>query len=128
MSEKGNFAKTNEERERKALVHDQDQKKATLLFMIAATAVEIVMSFLCIAILYIGFGLVIYRVIGAKTPAPLQLLSPVIFIGGIFLGYKAHKKLLRLVIDKANLKDRLRSDVYDQYRTRKERRIKDSMR
>lgn len=107
--------------ERSALVEEQKRKRTTVIFMIAATLVELVMSFLCIAVLYVGIGVVIYRVIGATTPAPLQLSSPVIFIAGVFCGYQIYKRLMRFVIDKASLKDRLNPDVYNMYLTRKER-------
>lgn len=110
--------------ERSELVKEQNRKKTTVIFMIAATLVELVLSLLCIAVLYLGAGVVIYRVIGATNPALLQLSSPVIFIAGMVVGYKIYKRIMRHVIDKAGLKDRLNPDVYDQYLTRKERLAK----
>lgn len=120
--------KAREDREREELLREQSRKNTTVGILVAATLVEIVLSFAFITAIYLGFGLVIYRVIGVQTPVPMQLLSPVVFVGGIALGYIAHKKILRLVIDKAGLKDRLRPDVYDQYLTRKERQEKERMR
>lgn len=117
----------NETEERAALVHEHDVKKFSLLFMAAATLVEIISAFLCIAVLYICVGFAAYKVLNAKTAIPLQLASPVVFIGGLFAGYKIYKRLMRIAIDTFHLKSRLRKDVYNQYLTRQERQ-KEAMR
>lgn len=116
----------NEAEERAALVREHDVKKSTMLFMVAATVVEIISAFACIVVLYIASGFVAYKLLGAKTATPLQLLSPIVFIGGLFLGYKIYKRIMRLAIDRLHLKECLRKDVYGQYLTRKERRKEES--
>lgn len=118
----------DEREERQVLIHEHDVKKATVLFMVAATIVELVMSVICVAILYVGVGLMAYRVMKATTPIPLQIASPLIFIGGLIAGYNIYKRLMRWVIDRFALKDKIKGDVYDQYLTRKERRMREDLR
>lgn len=118
----------SEDEKRAELVREHDIKKTTVIFMIVATLVELLLSLICIIILLLGIGFIIYRVFGAETLAPLQLSSPIIFIGGLVAGYCIYKRGMRFVIDRLGLKDKLKEDVYDQYLTRKERRLKEDMR
>ena len=113
-----------DEKEREKRKNDQieyrKRQKASNLFLFLGTISEIV---LCFAFVMLYFILAI--VIVAKIPESAQqitynILLIIAFLGGLVSGFFVYRTLGRLVIKKMKLEDKLREDVLNQFKTRKQ--------
>ena len=113
-----------DEKEREKRKNDQieyrKKQKSSNLFLFVGTVFEVIV---CLAFVFIYFILSI--IIVSKIPESAQqivynILLVVSFIGGIASGFFIYRTLGRLVIKKMKLEDKLREDVLNQFKTRKE--------
>lgn len=113
-----------DEKEREKRKQDQIQyrtiQKTSRNFLFFGTICEIIIS---LAFVFVYFILSV--IIASKMPESAQqivynILLIVAFIGGLASGFFVYKRLGRLVINKMNLKDKLREDVLNQFKTHKE--------
>ena len=74
--------------------------------------------------LYILAAVLCYRVFRLESALPIQIASPLVFIGGMIFGFILHKKIMYVIIDKLNLYDKLQKGLGDYYRPRKSRNEK----
>jgi ABC-type siderophore export system fused ATPase/permease subunit len=110
-----------EKARRAAAVKKAEMKRASLIFMLSASLVEIVISLVIIMGLYVLIAFLVFKVCGLQPgPTPFFLVSTVVFIAGLVLGFFLYKKIMRLVIDKMKLQDKLQPDIIDHYLTNKE--------
>ena len=113
-----------DEKEREKRKNDQieyrKKQKASNLFLFVGTICEII---LCFGFVFLYFILSV--IITAQIPESAQqifynIFLIIAFIGGIATGFFIYRILGRLVINKMNLKDKLRDDVLNQFKTHKE--------
>ncbi|MBO4638775.1 MAG: hypothetical protein J5710_03375 [Treponema sp.] len=113
-----------DEKEREKRKNDQieyrNKQKSSNLFLFVGTICEII---LCFAFVFLYFILAI--IITTKIPTEAQqyvynTLLVMALIGGLISGFFVYKTIGRLVINKMNLKDKLREDVLNQFKTHKE--------
>ena len=113
-----------DEKEREKRKNDQieyrNKQKSSNLFLFVGTIFEIAV---CLGFVFLYFILAI--IIVSRIPESAQqivynILLIVCFIGGIASGFFVYRTLGRLVIKKMKLEDKLREDVLNQFKTRKE--------
>ena len=113
-----------DEKERERRKNDQidyrNKQKTSNLFLFVGTICEII---LCFGFVFIYFVLSV--IIASRVPESAQqilynILLIIAFVGGIASGFFVYRTLGRLVINKMNLKEKLREDVLNQFKTHKE--------
>ena len=113
-----------DEKEREKRKNDQieyrNKQKASNLFLFFGTICEII---LCFGFVFLYFILAI--IVTTKIPEAAQqfvynTLLVFSLIGGLVSGFFVYKTLGRLIIKKMNLKEKLREDVLNQFKTHAE--------
>ena len=113
-----------EKKRREAIVKKSELKRNTILFTIASCLVQVILMLALMTALYIIVAVLCYRVLRFESALPIQIASPLIFIGGMIFGFILHKKVMYVTIDKLNLYDKLQKGLGDYYRPRKARNEK----
>ena len=113
-----------EKKRREAIVKKSELKRNTILFTIASCLVQVILMLALMTALYIIVAVLCYRVLRFESALPIQIASPLIFIGGMIFGFILHKKVMYVIIDKLNLYDKLQKGLGDYYRPRKARNEK----
>ena len=113
-----------EKKRREAIVKKSELKRNTILFTIASCIVQVILMLALMTALYIIVAVLCYRVLRFESALPIQIASPLIFIGGMIFGFILHKKVMYVIIDKLNLYDKLQKGLGDYYRPRKARNEK----
>ena len=117
-----------DEKEREKRRNDQiayrNKKKTSNTFLFIGTICEVIICFVCGMLLFLLSAVIVYRVFGnfsddTKTVI-FNILLVITFIGGLTGGFFIYRTLGRLVIKKLNLKDKLKEEVVNQFKTRKE--------
>lgn len=111
------------ERRKKEAVEYRTVKSRSNLFLFCATVFGIVETVIIIFALFLAQAFVYFRVLkltenGNMTVFSIILL--VLFFVGIVTGHLLYVKVVRWVIKKWNLKDKLSKDLIDHYKTKKE--------
>ena len=116
-----------DEKEREKRKNDQiayrKKQNTSNLFLFFGTICEIVISLAFVLLLFLISVILLYRILSLPdnvTSIIFNILLIVSFIGGLVLGFKVYKRLGRWVINKWELKDKLREDVLNQFKTAKE--------
>ena len=113
-----------EKKRREAIVKKSELKRNTILFTIASCLVQVILMLALMTALYIIVAVLCYRVLRFESALPIQIASPLIFIGGMIFGFILDKKVMYVIIDKLNLYDKLQKGLGDYYRPRKARNEK----
>ena len=113
-----------EKKRREAIIKKSELKRNTILFTIASCIVQVILMLALMTALYIIVAVLCYRVLRFESALPIQIASPLIFIGGMIFGFILHKKIMYVIIDKLNLYDKLQKGLGDYYRPRKSRNEK----
>lgn len=97
------------------------QKKArnTNIFLFCTTIIQIVVTLVLIIAMFIVSLIVVSLVMGKDNPiAPtlMQFLMFAEFIGGLILGFMVFNAIVRLLIKKLHLEDKIKKDVLDRYK------------
>lgn len=106
---------------KKDAVDYRTKKKNSNLFLFCSSIFEVVETILIIMVLFIVFSFFMFRVFNATGDLAQKIFSImtiVIFVGGLVLGFIVHKKVLGWVIEKFNLEDKLSKEVLDHYKKR----------
>ncbi len=116
-----------DEKEKEKRKNDQIayRKKQTTsnTFLLFGTIFEIVISFLFVLVYFLISAVIVYRLLNVSEETGsiiFNILLIITFIGGLVSGFWVYKRLGRWVINKWNLKEKLRDDVLNQFKTRKE--------
>ena len=110
-----------EKKRREAIIKKSELKRNTILFTIASCIVQVILMLALMTALYIIVAVLCYRVLRFESALPIQIASPLIFIGGMIFGFILHKKVMYVIIDRLNLYDKLQKGLGDYYRPRKAR-------
>lgn len=114
------FEKAQEKAYRDAAMKKAELKRNSMIFMIAASVVEIILTLVLMIGLYVLAAWLIYRVLKISSPLPFQIAYPLVFILGMILGFILYKLVMRWAIDKFHLRGKIQPDIVDHYLTRKE--------
>ena len=114
------FDEKEKERRKNDQIEYRKKQKASNTFLFFGTLSEIAIS---LAFVFVYFILSI--IITSKVPESSQqivynILMIVSFLGGLVSGFFVYRTLGRLVIKKFKLDEKLREDVLNQFKTRKE--------
>ena len=116
-----------DEKEKEKRKNDQIayRKKQTTsnTFLLFGTIFEIVISFLFVLVYFLISAVIVYRLLNVSEETGsiiFNILLIITFIGELVSGFWVYKRLGRWVINKWNLKEKLRDDVLNQFKTRKE--------
>ena len=107
------------EQRKKDAVDYRTKKKNSNLFLFCGSIFEVVETILIIMVLFIVFSFLMFRVFNATGDIGQKIFSImtiVIFVGGLVLGFIVYKKVLGWVIEKFNLEDKLSKEVLDHYK------------
>ena len=113
-----------DEKERERRKNDQisyrNKQKISNLFLFIGTVCEIIISFLFVIIFFILSVLITTIIPESAQSIVYNILLILSFVGGIALGFFVYRALGRLIIEKSNLKPKLREDILNQFKTLKE--------
>ncbi|MBQ9495519.1 MAG: hypothetical protein IJR50_07775 [Treponema sp.] len=117
-----NFVNNEIEEEKKRhaeLRKKSEQKRNTVIFMLCVSIVEVALMLAFMVAFYILAAVVIYRVFNAQSAVPMQIMSPLAFIGGVVVGFILHKKIMCFFINILHLQNKLQDGIADHYLSRK---------
>jgi len=107
------------EQRKKDAVEYRNKKRFSNLFLFCGSLFEIVETLFIIIFLFITVSFFMFRVFGATGPvgqSVFSVLTIVIFVGGLFLGFFVYKRTLGWVIEKFKLEDKLNKEILDHYK------------
>ena len=104
---------------REAIIKKSELKRNTIFFTIVSCIVQVILMLALMTVLYILAAVLCYRVFRLESALPIQIASPLVFIGGMIFGFILHKKIMYVIIDRLNLYDKLQKGLGDYYRPRK---------
>ena len=113
-----------EKKRREAIIKKSELKRNTIFFTIVSCIVQVILMLALMTVLYILAAVLCYRVFRLESALPIQIASPLVFIGGMIFGFILHKKIMYVIIDRLNLYDKLQKGLGDYYRPRKSRNEK----
>ena len=116
-----------DEKEREKRKNDQiayrKKQSTSNLFLFFGTIFEILISLLFILIYFIISAVIVYRILNLSENAitiVFNIFMIITFLGGLVSGFFVYRKLGHWVIKRWKLEDKLREDVLNQFKTRKE--------
>ena len=113
-----------DEKEKEKRKNDQieyrNKQKTSNLFLFIGTICEILISLAFVFVYFVLSVLITTKIPESAQQIVYNILLIVAFLGGLVSGFFVYKMLGRLVIRKMNLKDKLRDDVLNQFKTRSE--------
>lgn len=105
-------------RRKKEIVEYRTKKTRSTIFMLCASVFEIAETLILMLGLFLLMSFILFRLCDESQQAvqiAFQVLSIVIFIGSMILGFIIYKFTIRAIINKFNLKDKLTDDVVSHY-------------
>ena len=108
-----------EKKRREAIIKKSELKRNTIFFTIISCIIQVILMLALMTALYILAAVLCYRVFRLESALPIQIASPLVFIGGMIFGFILHKKIMYVIIDRLNLYDKLQKGLGDYYRPRK---------
>ena len=113
-----------DEKEREKRKNDQieyrKKQKASNTFLFLGTICEVILCFGFVFVFFIISILIVAKVPESAQQIVYNILMIISFLCGLVSGFFVYRTLGRLVIKKMNLKEKLREDVLNQFKTRKE--------
>ena len=117
------FDEQEKERRKNDQIAYRKKQSASNTFLFFGTLLEILISFVMVFAIIL-FAIFICAKVLHLSDKVMSVVYQIIliggFIGGLVLGFFIYRKLGRWVINKWNLKDKLRDDVLNQFQTLKE--------
>ena len=114
------FDEKERERRKNDEIDYRNKQKISNLFLFIGTVCEIIISFLFVIIFFILSVLITTIIPESAQSIVYNILLILSFVGGIALGFFVYRALGRLIIEKSNLKTKLREDILNQFKTLKE--------
>lgn len=113
-----------ERKRREEIIKKSELKRNTIFFTLISCIIQVILMLALMTALYILAAVLCYRVFRLESALPIQIASPLVFIGGMIFGFILHKKIMYVIIDRLNLYDKLQKGLGDYYRPRKSRNEK----
>lgn len=117
------FDAQEQERRKRDQIEFRKKKNTSNIFLFFGTIFEILITLVIVLGLVLLEAVIILKWMNLPDTVKgnvFQFVSVAALIGGIVLGFIVYKALGRLVIKKFHLEDKLREDVLNQFKTRKE--------
>lgn len=113
-----------DEKEREKRKNDQieyrNRQKNSNWFLFLGTVFEIVISMAFVLLYFIIAVIITSKISEGAQQIVYNILMILAFIGGLVSGFFVYRFFGRLVIKKMKFEDKLREDVLNQFKTRKE--------
>lgn len=117
------FDEKEKERRRNDQISYRQRQNNSNLFLFVGIIFEIIIS-LAFVFLFFILSILICARVESVSPDSVSVLYNILlivsFIGGLALGFFVYRRLGRFVIRKFKLHEKLRDDVLNQFKTRKE--------
>ena len=117
------FDEKEKERRKQDQIEYRKKQSTSNTFLFFGTIIEIVITLVIVLGLVLLDAVILLKWMNLPETVKgnvFQFTSVACLIGGIILGFMTYKALGRLVIRKLHLEDKLREDVLNQFKTRKE--------
>ena len=108
---------TREKRKREQIEY-RNKKRTSTIFMVIASIFEILETLALMIVMFVILAFVMLKLLNPESQVVMvlfQIMSVVIFAGGMILGFLIYKKAVRWAIKKFNLEDALLDDVKRHY-------------
>ena len=113
-----------DEKERERRKQDQieyrNMQKTSRLFLFFGTVCEIIITMAFVFLYFILAVVIVSKLPESAQQITYNILMILAFLGGLVSGFFVYRSLGRLVIKKMKLEDKLREDVLNQFKSRKE--------
>ena len=113
-----------DEKEREKRKQDQieyrNMQKTSRLFLFFGTVCEIIITMAFVFLYFILAVVIVSKLPESAQQITYNILMILAFLGGLVSGFFVYRSLGRLVIKKMKLEDKLREDVLNQFKSRKE--------
>lgn len=96
-------------------ITEYQRKKNTIIFSIAVGVFNFIFMIALLVALFIVAVLVIYKVFNFSSSLPLHIVMPFILAAGLILDIILSVKIIRFIIVKFDLKDKINKKIADQY-------------
>ncbi|NLC92436.1 MAG: hypothetical protein GX677_03075 [Treponema sp.] len=110
--------KVREQRKKDAIEY-QNKKRNSYIFMLCASLFEIVETVLLIVVLFVVFMffmIKVFHIQGDAATILFQVMTVVIFIGGMILGFIIYRKVVQWAIEKFNIAEKINDNVLVHYK------------
>ena len=114
------FDEKEREKRKQDKIDYRKKQNISNLFLFVGTVFEIIISFVFVLIYFLLSVLITAKLPESAQSIVYNILLIISFVGGIASGFFVYRTLGRLIIEKGNLKDKLRQDVLNQFKTLKE--------
>ena len=117
------FDQAEKERQLKEAAEYRTIRKNSNLFLFFAAIFEVLETVAIIFVLFVLEAVVYFRILKIpenSTSPVFSIIMLVLFITGIVIGHILYLKVVRWVINKWQLKDKLTKDLINHYKTKKE--------
>lgn len=107
------------------VIKRRTMNKNSRLFMVGMSIFEIIVTLAIIIVLFLLLAVIVFRLFKATGPAAqivFEVLSIIIFIGGMVLGFFIYKAFAKWVIKKFNLYEKINKDVLEHYKSKEEQK------
>ena len=108
------------EKRKQDKINYRKKQSTSNLFLFVGTVCEIILSFVFVLIYFILSILITSKLPESAQSIVYNILLILSFVGGIASGFFVYRGLGRIIIEKGNLKSKLRQDVLNQFKTLKE--------
>ena len=96
-------------------ISDYQRKKNTIIFTVVTGLLNVVFMLAMMLVMLLAFILVTYKLLGCTSSLPAQIAMPAIMIAGFALDFIFSVRIIRYVIIKFNLADKINQKVAEQY-------------
>src|SRR5574344_37806 len=107
--------KVREQRKKDAIEY-QNKKRNSYIFMLCASLFDIVETVLLIVVVFMFFMIKVFHIQGDAATILFQVMTVVIFIGGMILGFIIYRKVVQWAIEKFNIAEKINDNVLVHYK------------
>lgn len=107
----------------------RNKKRTSRMLVFFGSIFEVIETLFIIIVLFIGFAILFQKLFGESQTAAkfFSVFTIIIFFGGLFLGFIIYRKLMQIVINKFNLRDKLTDEVLKQYDKKTREQMEEEM-
>lgn len=105
--------------QKKERIEAQRKKRNTNLFLFCTVIIQVVVTLVIIVALFVVSLILVSLIFGKDSDWAPKIMSALMlaeFIGGLILGFIVFSAIVRLIIRKFHLEDKLTKEVLDRYK------------
>ena len=114
------FDEKEREKRKQDKIDYRKKQNISNLFLFVGTVFEIIISFVFVLLYFLLSVFITTKLPESAQSIVYNILLIISFIGGIASGFFVYRGLGRIIIDKGNLRPKLREDILNQFKTLKE--------